>query len=181
MTPERRRVRLDKRGEPVRKEEPEPAGACECPRLDPDDWDRVESDWSDIQFIRTHVKAVVGVPIGFREIRRELARKAEAAGGAVPDDAMLLLGEGRFRRAVLLEVEGADPAAKDIVMPGGTAYSRLLAAPWGEMGKHAEATRREAAERFGREADDLWVWYLTCNECSDERRFETLFVAHYGE
>lgn len=174
-------MRLDKRGEPVRRGEAEPAVECDCPRLDPEDWDRVESDWSDIQFIRTHVKAVAGVPIGFREVRSELVRKAEATGGTVPDDAMLLLGQGRLRRPVLLEVEGADPAAKDIVMPGGTAFSRLLPAPWGEMGKHAEATTREATERFGREPDDLWVWYLTCNECSDERRFETLFVAHYDE
>jgi hypothetical protein len=178
---EKRRVRLDKRGAPRRDPEAPAPAACDCPRLDSEDWDRVESDWSDIEFLGTHIKAFVGVPVGFREVRAQLAKKAEEAGATVPADAMLLLGEGRFRRPVMLEVEGANPPGPGIITPGGFTFSRLLAAPWGDLKKHAEATVREASERFGREPDGLWVWYLTCNECSDERHFETLFVAHYRE
>ena len=40
-------------------------------------------------------------------------------------------------------------------------------------------TRAMARERYGRDPDDLWIWYLTCTECSQSRDWETLFVAHY--
>ncbi|MCK9517971.1 MAG: hypothetical protein M0R74_02920, partial [Dehalococcoidia bacterium] len=99
----------------------------------------------------------------------------------VPEDAMFLLGAGRFRRPVLLEVEDPKPGAKDVVRPGGFAYTRLVSAPWGEMQKAVDTTESIAREKYGRKPNDLWVWYLTCRECSQERNFETLFVAHFEE
>jgi hypothetical protein len=46
--------------------------------------------------------------------------------------------------------------------------------------KLAGETRSIAAGRYGRPPDGLWLWYLTCRECSGERDFETLFFAHYA-
>ena len=37
----------------------------------------------------------------------------------------------------------------------------------------------QATARYGRRPDKTWVWYLTCQICTTERNFETLFVAHY--
>ncbi len=186
---EPRRVRLDEKGLPVRKEDAEPERAerrqaedvvdCDCPRLDPEDWDRVESDWSDIAFVKSTTNAVLGVPVGYDTARAELRKKADAIGATVPNDAMLLNGSGKFRRPIMLEVEGAPEKAKDLVRPGGVAYTRLFEAPWGQLPKVAEETRKDARERYGREPDDLWVWYLTCRDCSRVRNFETLIVAHY--
>lgn len=153
---------------------------CGCPQLDPEDWHEVESDWSDIAFVRTSTTAVMGVPVGFAGIREELEKKAAKAGASVPADAMFLLGAGRFRRPVLLEIE--EPAAgKDVVHPGGFAYTRLVPAPWGDMQKVVDSTEAVATEKYGRKPDDLWVWYLTCRACSNERNFETLIVAHFKE
>lgn len=171
---------------PVRKEdviEEAPAGPsdCDCPRLDPEDWDAVENDWSDITFVKTSTSAVLGVPVGFDSSREELRKKAAKAGATVPEDAMLLIGSGKFRRPILLEVEGAAEGAKDIERPGGIAFTRLVPAPWGELPKVVERTRKEAQEKYGRDPDALWVWYLTCRQCSRERNFETLIVAHYRE
>jgi hypothetical protein len=188
----RKRVRLDKKGKPLRPRQPPratqrtepappPSAVCDCPRLDEDDWDNVESDWGDIQFIRTHARAMFGVPIGFDGLRDQLRSLADAAGATIPDDAMLLLGPGRFRRPVLLEVENVDPDAGGVFMPGGVAYSRIMSAPWGEMSKRAKDTKQAARERFGRNPDSLWIWYLTCKDCSSEREYETLFIAHYRD
>jgi hypothetical protein len=171
---------------PVRKEDvpddvPGMPSDCDCPRLDPDDWDGVENDWSDITFVRTTTSAVLGVPVGFDSSREQLRKKASRAGANVPEDAMLLIGSGKFRRPILLEVEDAPDGAKGIERPGGIAFTRLLPAPWGELPKVVERTRKEAREKYGRDPDDTWVWYLTCRVCSNARQFETLIVAHYRE
>ncbi|WBL35924.1 hypothetical protein O0235_14310 [Tepidiforma flava] len=156
-----------------------PAEGCDCPQLDPADWDGVESDWSDITFLRASVKALAGVPVGFDAARAALFARAGALGLQVPDDAMLLIGEGKFSRPLLLEVEGDAPASKEVVRPGGLAFSRLIEAPWGELAKAARRLRDEAGERYGRPPAAIYAWYLTCRSCSRERNFETLLVAHY--
>ena len=152
---------------------------CDCPRLDRDEWHEVESDWSDIAFVKIGMNAVVGVPIGYAGAKDQLIRKAAKAHATIPDDPMVLLGEGAMRRPVMLEVEDIPEAAKDIERPGGVAFTRLVPAPLGQM-KHAVAeTKSVAKARYGREPDTIWVWYLTCRVCSSEREFETLILAHY--
>lgn len=178
-----RRVRLDESGRALQEAASDPTRTadCGCPRLDPDDWHDVESDWSDIEFVRTHTTAVFGVPVGIAGLRGELKELARAAGAEVTSDAMLLFGEGRFRRPVMLEIERAEGATGGtVVRPGGIAFTRLVPAPFGQVRKLADEFRDEASERFGRAPDALWLWYLTCRECSAERDFETLFVAHYA-
>lgn len=179
---EPRRVPLDADGMPVRKADvvPETPPDCHCPVLDPADWDEVESDWSDMTFIRTMTTAVMGVPVGYEGTRNGLRKKAEESGATIPEDAMLLNGAGKFRRPIMIEVEG-NASGADVVRPGGIAYSRLIEAPWGELPKAAERTRKEATEKYGREPDDTWIWYLTCRQCSKARNFETLIVAHYRD
>jgi hypothetical protein len=182
---ERRRVRVDGR----RKLEPVPdslptlaseAAECDCPRLDPADWDRAESDWADITFVKTGAGAFLGVPVGFAGARSALVKKAREVGATVPDDPMMLLGEGKFRRPFMLEVEDAPPGAKGIVRPRGIAYTRIVSAPWGKMRSVVDEAADEAKEKYGRPPDDLWVWYLTCKVCSVARDFETLIAAHYA-
>ncbi|HMO54188.1 MAG TPA: hypothetical protein PJ994_06765, partial [Tepidiformaceae bacterium] len=122
-----------------------------------------------------------GVPIGYDGVRGELREIAARAGGEVPDDPMLLVGEGKFRRPILLEVDDPEEGAKDIYRPGGIAYTRLLEAPWGQLPKLTKTTMAEAKQKYGRPPDNTWVWYLTCRECSRARNFETLIVAHYKD
>ena len=152
---------------------------CDCPELDPADWDGVESDWGDITFVATTVNAVAGVPVGFETARRALFDRAAALGATIPEGAMLLIGEGRFRRPLLLEVENVPDGERDVVRPGGVAYTRLVQAPWGELARAAKQLRAEAVERYGRQPSNIYAWYLTCRACSRERNFATLLVAHY--
>lgn len=181
---QRRRVKLDDSGMPVHKADvpaEEPAEApepCDCPVLDHDEWDGVESDWSDITFVKGVSSAVLGVPVGYDKVRDELRRRAVELGGTVPEDAMLLNGEGKFRRPIMLEVEGVAEQA-GVIRPGGVVFTRLIEAPLGAMGKAVDQTNREAKAKYGRTPDDTWVWYLTCRHCSRARNFETLIVAHY--
>jgi hypothetical protein len=177
----RRRVRVD--APPKRAETPVEdvdVFECDCPRLELDDWHEVESDWSDIQFLKSAVTAVVGVPIGYARIRDKLAGEAAGLGLTVPESPMLLLGEGRLRRPVLLEVE-TDRDDANVVRPGGFAWSRVLPASFGQMKALAAETRNLAAERYRRPPDDFWIWYLTCAVCSQARNWETMFVAHYRD
>ncbi len=174
--PRPRRVPVDRA--PARPAAEAEAEACDCPRLDRDEWHEVESDWSDIAFARVAMPSLFGVPLRFWRQRRGLIARAEAAG-AVPEDAMMLLGPGRLRRIAMLEVEDADRSARGIVTPGGVVWTRLLPAPWGRMRALMGETKRLARERYGRAPDTVWVWYLTCRVCSAAREFETLFVAHY--
>ncbi len=152
---------------------------CTCPVLERDEWHEVESDWSDIAFVKSSVSAVLGVPVGYADVRESLRGRARRMGADAPDDAMFLLGSGRFRRRVLLEVDGVGPGARDVVFPGGMIYSRLLEVPWGEMKSAVAATSDVARSRYCRRPDDMFVWYLTCRRCSRQRNFETLIVAHY--
>jgi hypothetical protein len=191
--PDRKRVPLDKKGKPVRERSADDTSMpvrrdevaaedfadCKCPRLDRADWDAVESDWSDITFVKGATSAVMGVPVGYDTTRDELRKKAEKAGATIPEDAMLLNGSGKFRRPVWLEVEGAAAGAKDIERPGGIAFTRIFEAPWGQLNRVAEQTEMEAKEKYGRKPDATWVWYLTCRVCSKERNFETLIAVHY--
>ena len=181
---ERRRVKVDDSGMPVRKadvpdESADSAGLCDCPVLDKEEWDGVESDWSDITFLKTTTNAVLGVPVGYNAALADLRKRAAELGATIPEDAMLLNGAGKFRRPVLLEVEGAPEGTKDLIRPGGIAFTKLLEAPWGELSKAVEKTSKAAAGKYGRAPDETWVWYLTCRECSKARKFETLIVAHY--
>lgn len=154
---------------------------CTCPRLDRDDWHEVESDWSDATFVRTALTAALGVPLGYNAVREKLGAMARAIGAAIPEDAMLLLGEGKFRRPVMLEVEGVPAGERRVHRPGGIAYSRLVPAPMGQIRRVVADTVEAARERYGRPPDDTWLWYLTCRICSAERDFETLVIAHYRQ
>ncbi len=191
---ERRRVPIDeKTGKSVVLPEflsgppPEPspdveeAPSCPCPRLDRDEWHEVESDWSDITFIRVAIAAAMGVPVGYASARDDLAAKAKAMGATIPDDAMVLLGEGRFRRPVMLEVEGAPAGTRGVERPGGVVFTRLVPARYGDMKRVVEETVAAATERYGKKPDATWIWYLTCRGCSAERDYETLVLAHYRE
>ena len=154
---------------------------CDCPRLDRDEWHEVESDWTGITFVKTGMNAVVGVPVGYAGAKDQLIRKAARAGASIPDDPMVLLGEGTMRRPVMLEIEDVPPGATGIERPGGVAFTRLVPAPLGRM-KHAVVETKEVAkQRYGREPDAIWIWYLTCRVCSSPREFETLILAHYRE
>jgi hypothetical protein len=186
MTNERRRILLPGDGGEAQshsevagpQEDSEP-GDCECPVLDREDWDGVESDWSDITFLRTTLTAVAGVPVGFDTARSKLMAQAEALGATVSEGAMLLIGEGRFRRPLLLEVDGAPPDHRDVYRPGGVAFTRIAEAPWSELTRATKRVREEATKRYGRPPADMYAWYLTCRTCSGERSYETLLVAHY--
>lgn len=186
--PERRRipVSLDEGIPAIPASEPKTSPApeqetegCACPRLDPVEWNEVESDWHDITFLRGTTNALIGVPIGYATTRNELLAKAAAIGATVPDDAMLLMGSGQFRRPVLLEVEGVSPSTKGIWALGGVAYTRLLPAPWGKLKQLVKESESMATAKYGRKPDSVWIWYLTCRICSVEREFETLILAHY--
>ena len=182
----RKRVPVGDDGRPIveaeapREDEEDLEEDCDCPRLDPDDWDRVESDWSDIAFLKGTSSAVLGVPTGIEKTRDELLRKAETLGATVPEDAMALIGAGQFRRPVWLEVEDA-PEHKDIVRPGGVAFTRLVEAPLGVIKRVVGEVEADAREKYGRAPDGVWLWYLTCRVCSRARNFETLVVAHYRD
>ncbi len=174
-------------GGPARPTAPEAAtedaddssATCDCPRLDPVDWHEVESDWSDITFLKTAISAAAGVPLGYPGARDELRARATAAGASVPPDAMILLGEGKFRRPVMLEVEDLPAGLKGVERPGGVVFTRLVPASLGELRKVVNETVALAEARYGRKPDDTWLWYLTCRICSAARSFETLVVAHY--
>ena len=180
---ERRRIRLDKHGDaleaPYESPPPSTEDECECPRLEAEDWHDVENDWSDITFVATGTTALLGVPVGFATAKAGLKARAEKLGLSVPEDAMLLLGAGKFRREIMLEVEGAAAGLKGVERPGGVAYTQLVPAPWGDMQRVVGETKEAAKERYGKNPDDLYVWYLTCRKCSQARQFETLIVAHY--
>lgn len=183
---QRRRVRVDDSGKKPKQEAESPAPSepalpaeCECPRLDPADWDDVESDWSDIAFLKTGVNAAFGVPMGYESAKAALETKAAKLGATIPDDPMILLGAGQFRRPIMIEVEDVPDGSRGVVHPGGIAYTQLVEAPWGEIRHRLSAFSDAVTERYGHKPDDVWIWYLTCRECSRARNFETLLVAHY--
>ena len=183
--PRMRRVPVSEAGQarPSEESAPHPVNeppSCDCARLERHEWHEVESDWSEITFAKIGVSAFFGVPIRFWSNRRKLIKRAEAVG-VVPEDPMLLLGPGRVRRPVLLEVEDVDASRRGFHVPGGVVFTRLLPAPWGEMKALMKETKAIARDRYGRDPDTVWVWYLTCQRCSADRNFETLFVAHYQQ
>lgn len=152
---------------------------CPCPRLDPDDWHEVESDWADITFASGGCASILGVPVHYQAARDNLRAKARARGATVPDDAMTLLGKGQFRRRLLVEVEDAPTGARGFRRPGGIAFTRLVPAPPGRIKDAVKETVKAAKERYGQGPDGVWLWFLTCAQCSAPRDFETLIVAHY--
>lgn len=176
---ERRRVKLDNRGAPAPDAPAQPADECRCAYLEREDWDGVENDWTDITFVTTGSTAILGVPVGFASAKAGLEKQAAKLGLSVPDDAMLLLGAGKFRRTIMLEVEGSEATSRGVERPGGIAFTRLVPAPWGDMRRVVDETKAQARERYGKDPDDMYVWYLTCRVCSAARNFETLIVAHY--
>src|SRR5690606_9279348 len=128
----RRRIRLDEQGRPRQqppKIDAEPEPDCDCPRLEQSDWHEVESDWADIAFLKSAVTAAAGVPVGLNAQRPKLRQLAEELGLPVPDDPMILLGEGKVRRPVLLEVE-PNGDVPGLYRPGGFTWSRLVPAPF---------------------------------------------------
>ncbi len=173
--------RVEEREDAATPDATDSAGTCICPRLDADDWHEVESDWSDVAFVEMSLTAAAGVPIGYQGAFAKLSDRARSIGASVPEEPMLLLGEGRFRRPILLEVDDAPEQAKGLVRPGGVAYTRLVPAPLGEIRHVVNETSRKAAERYGRQPDSTWLWYLTCRYCSADRDYETLIVAHYRD
>lgn len=155
--------------------------ACNCPHLDHEEWDEAENDWSDIAFLKGTTNAVMGVPVNFQALTTELREKAAKRGYAVPEDAMILLGEGKFRRPLLLEVEVDASETKDIYRPGGIAFTHIAPGPPGKVGDLMTESRRMAKERYGRGPDAEWIWYLTCRHCSAARDYETLIALHYRQ
>jgi hypothetical protein len=155
--------------------------ACSCPHLDHDEWDVAENDWSDITFLKGTTTAVMGVPVSYSSLTTELREKAAQRGLVIPDDPMVLLGEGKFRRPLLLEVEAPDSETKDIYRPGGFAFTHVAPGPPGKVRDLLSESRKMAKEKYGRDPDAHWIWYLTCRECSGPRDYETLIALHYRQ
>ena len=154
---------------------------CKCPILDPEEWNAIESDWNDIRFLRGAAFAIFGVPLRFGATRNALIKTAKKLSGKLPEDAMILIGSGRFRREILIELDNHKkiPDNKRIFEPGGFSFTRIYEAPWGQMRNLMTGFENQATTRYGRKPDQTWVWYLTCQICTTARNFETLFVAHY--
>ncbi len=177
-----RRVPLDDRGRPIgSRPETEPEPDCACPRLDPEEWHEVESDWSGAKFLRGRVWSAFGVPLTYHRAWRGLEERARRHGLPVAEEPMVLLGPGRLARTLLLELADDAPVTPAVWQPGGFAFSRLVPAPLGAMKRELAATVEEARKRYGRPPDAVWIWYLTCASCSRARNFETLFLAHYRD
>ncbi len=148
--------------------------------------------WSKVK----HIKGAADAKRGkiFSKLSKEITLAAKAGGGSPDMNARLRtailsakaqnMPNDTIDRAVKKgtgEIEGA--AIEEIVYegygPGGVAFTRLLEVPWGKMKEAVQNTTTEAKAKYGRKPDGLWVWYLTCRECSAARKFETLIVAHY--
>lgn len=153
--------------------------SCGCPVLDHADWHRVESDWSDISFLRLHAGAVFGVIANYQKLLDRVLAEAESVGLKPPDEPMVLLGPGKFRRPVLVEVEDTEETSVSLVRPGGFAYTQIVSAPPGQITDILAEAANTAGDKYGREPSAMWTWYLTCRKCSADREFETLFVAHF--
>ena len=183
MSEQMQRVPVEETNQSRRSENtsPEIEEDCKCPRLDPDEWNAIESDWNDIRFLRGAAPALFGVPLRFEATRNTLVKTAKQLSGKLPEDAMILIGSGRFRREILIELDNLEtiPDNKRIFAPGGFSFSKIYEAPWGQMRNLMTEFETQATARYGRRPDKTWVWYLTCQICTTERNFETLFVAHY--
>lgn len=190
--PEMRRVPVDPKRRSKRQpadlatfaseEQPEEPEGCACPVLDAEDWHDAESDWSDIAFLKSSTTAVMGVPFGYQSTRDELRAKAKQLELELPEDGMVLLGQGKFRRPVMLEIDVTQGTrGPDIFRPGGVAYTRLVPGRMGSLGKLVDEALGMALGKYGRKPDNTWLWYLTCRHCSEARGFETLIVCHYKE
>ena len=132
MTEERRRVPVPdfskSRGErPASPQgnggQPTPAAPveCNCPRLDPADWDGIESDWSDIAFLKTSVCALMGVPIGYGTARHGLEARAKKAGATIPKGTVVRwTSSDKGSGNVTLAADLAPNATIDVIESGQT-------------------------------------------------------------
>jgi hypothetical protein len=143
---------------------------CDCPDLNPGLWHQQVHDWSSKRFVTAKAPSLFGVPVSYAGTKRRLRGKVERGEG---DAGMVLIQAGKFLPSMLVEARGledAKPRFKRV-------YTELVEAPWGKIGKAVQEAQGHCLGRHGRLPRKVYLQYLSCRLCSNERGFPTLIVA----
>lgn len=135
-----------------------------CPPFDPTEWDEKEVTWKEKLFLKTHVPALLHVPIGMGKIVTRAMAQIERAGALAGRPLMLCDESSPFGEDLFISVSKPVPGAKMTTI-SGTFLTRVFEGPFQDMGKWHGQMRAYVAGK-GRKLGDLMFAYTTCPACA---------------
>lgn len=135
-----------------------------CPRFVPEIWDDKEFTWKNKLFVKDHVRSVLHIPLGIRQLYAREQARIETAG-AQSDDHVVLADErspwgADYYFAVTKEVPEAELAEIS-----GTFITRAFEGPFRDISEWVAVMRHEVEAR-GKQLEKLYFWYTTCPRCA---------------
>jgi hypothetical protein len=143
---------------------------CSCPDLDEARWHQQVHDWSAKRFLASKAPSFWGIPLTYQHTKRRLKGKVERGDG---QEGALLIQSAKFLPSMLIEARGLDAARPRF----NRVYTELVDAPWGRIGRAVQEAQGHCLGRHGRLPRKVYLQYLSCGRCSNERGFPTLIIA----
>lgn len=158
---------------PVETPQAEASSDCGCPTINAAEWDKQQKQ-IDKTFYTTFSPRLMFMPFSFA-IDLDRARKgAEKAGYTVPQHPMIMDTGGMFWSTLMVEVDGAEPGAKNTVsLAGKNLYSKVSIRPW----KDLKDDVKELEAELGKKPKNLYFWWTSCPKCNDHKEVKTVLIA----
>lgn len=135
-----------------------------CPEFNPSLWDDKLIEWNKKPFVKTSVKTLFYMPIGFGKAMTKLQDKIEKSNSRLLDNMILSYSKSKWSMDVFLavdkEVINADNVAFD-----GKYYFKVYEGSFNQTGKWMEDFNKVLVEK-GYKSKKVYMWYTTCPKCA---------------
>ena len=150
---------------------------CGCPVIDRDEWEGRALDWTEKTFFFEKVRFLFNVAINLEQQGQRAAEQIDAAGYMLEEPMMTLIEEGRFSGGVYVAVVPPDRPDPHVVTLGSAPiHAMLYETKTPAIGPGVKAIRARLAKQ-GKKVVRVFVWHVTCPECSKNEGFKSLMLA----
>jgi hypothetical protein len=135
-----------------------------CAPLATERWDGLRFTWERKPFVRSHITALMHMPLNFGSVMRRLHAEVEAAG-AYPEEPLWLTDElSPWGSDVYLAVD-RDVVDAQMAHLSGTFLTKVFEGPYRYVRKWIEEMK-EYVTAQGEELEKIYFYYPTCPACS---------------
>ncbi|MDD4876156.1 MAG: hypothetical protein PHQ86_03370 [Dehalococcoidales bacterium] len=135
-----------------------------CPRFNPEPWEEKEMTWQDRLFIKSHIRNIMHIPLGFGKMMTSNMEMVERADALLPEPLVLSDEKSLWGSDVYIGVSKEVPQA-DNVKISGTFLTKVFEGPYKDMGKWAKEMKAYVIGK-GKEMKKMYFFYTTCPKCA---------------
>jgi hypothetical protein len=151
---------------------------CGCPAIVDREWEGKTFNWKDRTFFAQDVRFFFRAPMDIDQKVARAGEMIEQRGYMLEEPLTVLIEESQFRGRVLVGIlppEGTDPHV--VVFPDVSVVARVFQRREARLPVKQLNAWRKSLEEGGRKVGAMYLWHVTCPNCSRLEGFKTVVFA----